>query len=152
LLGSINLTKFVRQPFSGNAHFDWESYEAVVRIFTRMLDNVVEINGLPLERQRKEILRKRRHGMGFLGLGSTLTMLGIPYGSPASCAFTEQVSKRMALVGWKEGLDLAREKGAAPIMEEDFTVTAAMLRKRPEMAADGLAVGDVVKGRVLLAK
>ena len=47
----------------------------VVRVFTRMLDNVVEVNGLPLEQQRDEIMRKRRHGMGFLGLGSTITML-----------------------------------------------------------------------------
>ena len=44
-----------------------------MRVFTRMLDNVVEINGLPLEKQRDEIMRKRRHGMGFLGLGSTIT-------------------------------------------------------------------------------
>jgi ribonucleoside-diphosphate reductase alpha chain len=42
----------------------------VVRVFTRMLDNVVEVNGLPLQQQRDEIMRKRRHGMGFLGLGS----------------------------------------------------------------------------------
>jgi len=42
----------------------------VIAIFTRMLDNVVEINGLPLEEQRKEIMRKRRHGMGYLGLGT----------------------------------------------------------------------------------
>ena len=46
-----------------------------MKIFTRMLDNVVEINGLPLEEQRNEIERKRRHGMGYLGLGSCITML-----------------------------------------------------------------------------
>src|SRR5690606_4607594 len=69
LLGSINLTKFVRNPFTDRAEFDWEEYKEVVRVFTRMLDNVVEINGLPLEEQRAEIMRKRRHGMGFLGLG-----------------------------------------------------------------------------------
>jgi ribonucleoside-diphosphate reductase alpha chain len=54
-----------------------------------MLDNVVEVNGLPLEKQREEIVRKRRHGMGFLGLGSTVTMLKMKYGSPESCEFTE---------------------------------------------------------------
>ena len=75
LLGSINLTKFLREPFTEKAWFDWDEYRKVVGIFTRMLDNVVEINGLPLEQQRKEIFSKRRHGMGFLGLGSTITML-----------------------------------------------------------------------------
>ncbi|HSJ48819.1 MAG TPA: ribonucleotide reductase N-terminal alpha domain-containing protein, partial [Gammaproteobacteria bacterium] len=74
LLGSINLTKFLREPFTEKAWFDWDEYRKVVGIFTRMLDNVVEINGLPLEQQRKEIFSKRRHGMGFLGLGSSITM------------------------------------------------------------------------------
>src|ERR1700730_6107707 len=52
LLGSVNLTKFVRQPFSKFAQFDWAEYREVVKVFTRLLDNVVEINGLPLEQQR----------------------------------------------------------------------------------------------------
>ena len=77
LLGSVNLTRFVHRPFTEEASFDWAEYREVVRVFTRMLDNVVEINGLPLGRQRDEIVRKRRHGMGFLGLGSTITMLGM---------------------------------------------------------------------------
>ena len=152
LLGSVNLTKFVLEPFTERARFDWDEYRKVVAVFTRMLDNVVEINGLPLEGQRDEILRKRRHGMGFLGLGSTLTMLRMKYGSPESLEFTERVSREMAVEGWRTALDLAKEKGPAPIMEEDFTVTEEMLRLRPEMAADGWAVGDRIQGRLLHAK
>src|SRR5690606_23046616 len=148
----VNLTKFVRDPFTDQARFDWEEYKEVVRVFTRMLDNVVEVNGLPLEQQRQEILRKRRHGMGFLGLGSTVTMLRMPYGSTESVAFTEQIAREMAVAGWEVALSLAEEKGPAPIMDEDFTVTAAMLRKRPEMKKDGWKVGDTIKGRVLHAK
>ncbi len=152
LLGSINLTKFVLAPFTEEARFDWESFRKTVAIFTRMLDNVVEINGLPLAKQRDEILRKRRHGMGYLGLGSTLTLLRMKYGDPESLAFTEQVTREMALVGWQTGLELGQEKGPAPIMEEDFTVTAELLRKRPEMAQDGWRIGDTVKGKVLHAR
>ena len=149
LLGSVNLTRFVRKPFTAEAEFDWDEYREVVRTFTRMLDNVVEINGLPLGRQREEILRKRRHGMGFLGLGSTITMLGMKYGSKESVAFTENVAREMAVAGWEAALDLAREKGPAPIMIEKFTVTKEMLRKRPEMADDGWKPGDRIPGRVL---
>jgi ribonucleoside-diphosphate reductase alpha chain len=149
LLGSVNLTRFVRQPFTDEAKFDWDEYREVVRVFTRMLDNVVEINGLPLGRQREELARKRRHGMGFLGLGSTITMLGMKYGSPESVSFTENIAREMAIAGWEAGLALAREKGPAPIMNEEFTVTRAMLRKRPEMARDGWKVADRVPGRVL---
>jgi ribonucleoside-diphosphate reductase alpha chain len=152
LLGSINLTLFVRDPFTEKARFDWDEYRKVVDIFTRMLDNVVEINGLPLEQQRNEIFRKRRHGMGFLGLGSTMTMLRMRYGDEQSLEFTERVSKEMALQGWRTGLQLAEEKGPAPLMDEEFTVTGAMLAKRPEMKKDGFKVGQKVKGKVLWAK
>ncbi|WP_297189820.1 adenosylcobalamin-dependent ribonucleoside-diphosphate reductase [uncultured Porticoccus sp.] len=152
LLGSINLTRFVLDPFTEKARFDWENYREVVSVFTRMLDNVVEINGLPLEGQRNEIVRKRRHGMGFLGLGSTMTMLRVPYGSEASLALTEEVSREMAMAGWRTGLELAKEKGPAPIMDEEFEVTAEMLRLRPDMVQDGIVIGDKLKGKVLQAR
>ena len=64
-----------------------------------MLDNVVEINGLPLGKQRDEITKKRRHGMGYLGLGSTLTMMKIKYGDPESIKFTEEVTRTLAEEG-----------------------------------------------------
>jgi ribonucleoside-diphosphate reductase alpha chain len=152
LLGSVNLTKFVRNAFTDQATFDWEEYKEVVRVFTRMLDNVVEVNGLPLKQQRDEIMRKRRHGMGFLGLGSTMTMLQMKYGSKQSCEFTEAIARNMAVAGWETGLALAKEKGPAPIMDEVFDVSAEMLRKRPEMGKDGWKIGQKIEGRVLHAK
>jgi ribonucleoside-diphosphate reductase alpha chain len=152
LLGSVNLTRFVKHPFGEFAEFDWSEYREVVKIFTRMLDNVVEVNGLPLDKQRGEILRKRRHGMGFLGLGSTITCLGMKYGSKESVKFTEDVSREMAVAGWEAGLELAREKGPAPIMNEEFTVTKELLRKRPEMARDGWKPGAKIAGRLLHAR
>jgi len=152
LLGSINLTKFVIDPFTDEARFDWEEFRRVVKVFTRMLDNVVEINGLPLGRQRDEIYRKRRHGMGFLGLGSTITLLGMKYGSKKSVAFTQNVSREMALAGWEAALELAREAGPAPTMLEEFELTPEMLRKRPELARDGWGVGQRVPGRILHAR
>ena len=152
LLGSVNLTKFVKKPFTDEATFNWAEYREVVAIFTRMLDNVVEINGLPLQQQRDEIVRKRRHGMGYLGLGSALTMMKMKYGEDDSLKFTDEVTRMMAEVGWEVGVQLADEKGAAPIMDEKFEVTADMLAKRPEMAADGIKVGQKIAGKVLLGK
>jgi len=152
LLGSINLTAFVSHPFTPQAEFDWAGFAEVVAVFTRMLDNVVEINGLPLAQQQQEITRKRRHGMGFLGLGSALTMLRVVYGSPQSLAFTERVSRELALTGWRAALELSREKGPAPIMQEEFVISAAMLKQRPEMLADGWAEGMRIEGKVLHAR
>jgi ribonucleoside-diphosphate reductase alpha chain len=152
LLGSINLTKFVKFPFTDEAYFDWDKYKKVISTFTRMLDNVVEINGLPLEKQRAEIARKRRHGMGYLGLGSSLSMMQMVYGDDESLKFTEEVTKVLAQVGWEVGIELAQEKGAAPIMDEEFEVNAEMLIIRPEMKKEGHKIGDKVKGKVLLGK
>lgn len=152
LLGSVNLTRFVDNPFTDQARFNWDEYRRAVKVFTRMLDNVVEINGLPLDHQRREIEYKRRHGMGFLGLGSALTMMQMRYGQPDSLAFTDQVSREMAVAGWEVALELAKEKGPAPVMQDEFEVTPQMLRQRPEMKADGYKVGDTVPGRILHAK
>jgi ribonucleoside-diphosphate reductase alpha chain len=152
LLGSINLTRFVKNAFTEKAEFDWDNYRKVIATFTRMLDNVVEINGLPLGKQRDEIKSKRRHGMGYLGLGSTMTMLEMVYGDKESLEFTEKVTKELAVMGWKTGLALAEEKGAAPVMEQEFEVTPEMVRKRPEMVVDGWSVGDKIAGKILHAK
>ncbi len=152
LLGSVNLTCFVSDAFTPKAAFDWATYRKVVRVFTRMLDNVVEVNGLPLQSQRDEITAKRRHGMGFLGLGSAMTMLGMRYGSKDSIAFAEEVTKTMAVEGWREALVLAKEKGPAPILAQEFEVTSAMLAKRPGMGTLGWKVGDKIKGAMLHAR
>ena len=152
LLGSINLTRFVEQPFSASVRFNWEQFRRVVSIFSRMLDNVVDIHGLPLGQQGHEIEYKRRHGMGFLGLGSVLAMMQMKYGSKDSLAFTERVSREMAEVGWETGVELAIEKGPAPIMQDEFTVDKEMLAKRPEMETDGYQSGDRVRGSILMAK
>ncbi len=152
LLGSVNLTRFVHDPFTDRARFDWDGYCEVVAVFTRMLDNVVEVSGLPLPQQRDEISRKRRHGMGFLGLGSTLTMLRMKYGAADSLDFTDRVAREMALTGWRTALELAREKGPAPIMEEDFEITPELLHRQPSLARDGHKVGDRVTGKILHAR
>ena len=76
----------------------------------------------------------------------------MPYNSPEAVAFTEEVSKVLAITGWQEALNLAKEKGPAPILMQSFTVDQAMLNKRPEMAQDGIKIGDKIKGSVLHAK
>jgi ribonucleoside-diphosphate reductase alpha chain len=81
-----------------------------------------------------------------------MTLLGMKYGSPESLRFTEDVSREMAVAGWEAALDLSREKGPAPIMNEEFTVTGEMLRKRPEMVRDGWKVGAKIPGRLLHAR
>lgn len=120
LLGSINVALFVENPFTDKAYFNWEKYKEIIRIFTRMLDNVVEVNGLPLIEQQYELLYKRRHGMGVTGVGSALSLLGDNYGSESAIKFAGELMKVMAVTGFEVGIDLAMEKGPAPIFN-DFT-------------------------------
>jgi ribonucleoside-diphosphate reductase alpha chain len=136
LLGSVNVALFVDDPFTPKASFNWEKYKKVVRIFTRMLDNVVEFNGLPLEGQRKEIERKRRHGMGILGVGSAFSLLGIRYGSPESVELVSEWMKVMAVTGFEVGIELAKEKGCAPIFNE-FTEIDGNLESNKTLWANG---------------
>jgi ribonucleoside-diphosphate reductase alpha chain len=79
-------------------------------------------------------------------------MLKMRYGGAEAVAFTEDVSREMAVAGWEVALDLAKEKGPAPVLTKNYTVTGDMLRKRPEMVEDGYKVGDLIPGRVLHAK
>ena len=151
LLGSILLTMFVDNPFTDKATFNFEGFKEVVRVFTRMLDNVVDISGLPLEKQREEILAKRRHGMGFMGLGSALAMMGVPYGSEKAQAFTEEVAKTMAITGWEVGVELAKEKGVAPVLDQEYEITAEIRHRLKDYLGGDLRIGDKVNGSLLLA-
>jgi ribonucleoside-diphosphate reductase alpha chain len=119
LLGSMILPPYVSNGFEKNASFDFDQLAKDVRIATRALDNVVEINNLPLKEMQEEILSKRRHGLGFTGLGSTLNMLCVSYGSDESLEFSEKVMLIIAQQGLLENISLAKEKGCAPIFSTE---------------------------------
>lgn len=123
-LGSVLLPNFVRNPFQHNATFDFAALRYHAKVFSRLLDNVCAISGLPLASQESEILSKRRHGMGIMGLGSAMTMLHMSYGDHASVQFTEQVMRTLAIAGYEAGYELAKEKGEAPILKQKFESSA----------------------------
>ena len=94
-----------------------------------MLDNVIEISNLPLEKQRSELFRKRRHGIGFLGAGSMFNMMMMRYGGPESVKLISKISQILAETSVRAGIDLAILKGPAPIMNEEFVITKKLLNK-----------------------
>lgn len=114
-----------------------------------MLDNVVDISNLPLEIQRNELLRKRRHGIGFLGLGSMFNMMKLRYGDSASLELTKKISKILAEVSIQAGIDLAKEKGPAPIMNEEFVITEELMAKNLYVKKY-YEIGDIALGKELL--
>lgn len=114
-LGSTNLTKFVRNPFTKEAYFDWEGYKENIKISVRMLDNVLDASAWPLEQQHKEAMNKRRIGLGFLGLGDAIIMLGLSYEKEDGVKFAAQVSEIMRNTAYRASIDLAIEKGPFPL-------------------------------------
>lgn len=160
LLGSMVLPKYVLNPFTPEAQFDFDSFHSDVAIAARILDNVVEFHGLPIEQQGEEITSKRRHGMGYTGLGNTFALMNVRYGSPESVAITEKITKMMATVNYETGIDLALEKGGAPVLDQYYPLKESYLTRLEEkFSAEELdhyktlklITEDSIKGTVLHA-
>jgi ribonucleoside-diphosphate reductase alpha chain len=118
-LGSINLTRFVVDPFGERAAFDWERFRSVTKVSVRALDNVLDVTLWPLEEQAQEAANKRRIGLGFTGLGNTLTMLGLRYDSEAARTLAADISRTMRDAAYEASVENAREKGAFPLFDAD---------------------------------
>jgi len=116
-LGSLNLTRFVRAPFSPSASLDWDALVETTGIAVRMLDNVYAISNFPLARQRERALSSRRAGLGITGLADALIMLGIRYGEPESLRLAGEVMRTVCHEAYRASIELAREKGAFPAFD-----------------------------------
>jgi ribonucleoside-diphosphate reductase alpha chain len=119
-LGSIDLTRFVREPFEAGASFDDAALAAVARTAVRMLDNVLDVSMWPLPAQQREAMAKRRIGLGFTGLGDTLVMLGLRYDTPPARTMAQCIARTLRDAAYDASVDLAVEKGAFPLFNADL--------------------------------
>lgn len=115
-LGSINLSKFVNNPFSSNAKFDSARFIKVTRAMVRYLDHVIDKNldNHALSDQKEMVYNYRNVGLGIMGLHDCLIKMGLTYGSPESLDFTDKVMYNMFKAAFVESVNLAKEKGAFP--------------------------------------
>ncbi|HEY7241807.1 MAG TPA: adenosylcobalamin-dependent ribonucleoside-diphosphate reductase [Burkholderiales bacterium] len=119
-LGSIDLTRFVRDPFQDKALFDFERFGRSVEIAVRMLDNVLDVTAWPLEQQRAEAMAKRRVGLGFTGLGDALIMLGLKYDTAEARQAAARIAEGMRDHAYRASVELAKERGAFPLFSADL--------------------------------
>ena len=117
LLGSVNLTQFVSNPFTPKAKIDFSGIEQTVRTAVRFLDNIVEISGYPLEKQKQEAMGKRRMGLGITGLADLLIFMKIRYGSPESIKISSDIMKTITYSAYDGSIGLGREKGVFPMFD-----------------------------------
>jgi len=131
-LGSINLSRFVREPFTDQAAFDIDAIADTAAVATRLLDNVTDLSQFPLERQAEVARATRRIGLGLTGLGDALIMLGIPYGSPQAVRRAGEVMRCITETAYRTSIDLAQEKGEFPRLDRDRYLAAPFIRHLPD--------------------
>ncbi|MCX7892493.1 MAG: adenosylcobalamin-dependent ribonucleoside-diphosphate reductase [Burkholderiales bacterium] len=129
-LGSVNLTKFVRHPFTERAEFDFAAFGRVVEVSVRMLDDVLEATNWPLPQQLEEARAKRRVGLGFTGLGDALIMLRLAYDSPEARAAAAKISEYMRDRAYLASVELAKERGAFPLFNADLYLSGGNFASR----------------------
>ena len=131
-LGPVILTRFVRNPFgiAGTPKFDFEAFAASVALQVRALDNVLDLTYWPLPQQRAEAMAKRRIGVGFTGMGDTLSMLCLRYDKPEGRDMAVQIARCMRDAAYTASVALAREKGAFPAFEAKGYLEAGTFASR----------------------
>ena len=128
LLGSINLTRLVRDPFGPTAALDVAELDDLVRIAVRMMDNVVDASRFPLPEQAAEAKAKRRIGLGVTGLADALLMTGLRYGSLEAAEATKIWLRALARSAYLASVGLAQEKGAFPLFNADKYLASGTMR------------------------
>jgi len=118
-LGPIILTKFIINPFTSGASFDFHGFSNAVRIQTRFLDNILDLTYWPLKEQETEAKNKRRIGIGFTGLANALAMLNIRYDSDAGRNYASELCELMRDTAYAASVELAKEKGSFPFFDAD---------------------------------
>jgi ribonucleoside-diphosphate reductase alpha chain len=119
LLGSVNLARFVEEPFTAQARLDTARLAALIPDAVRMMDNIVDISRFPLEEQHHEAQAKRRIGLGITGLADALIMCGLRYGSREAVTATEAWLGLIEREAYLASAALAAEKGPFPLFDRD---------------------------------
>ncbi len=129
-LGSIDLTRFVREPFEDQARFDEASFISVAKVAVRMLDNVLDVTVWPLPQQQEEARHKRRVGLGFTGLGDALVMLNLRYDTEPARAMARRISELMRDAAYEASVELAQERGPFPLFNPDLYLSGTTFASR----------------------
>ena len=143
LLGSVNLARLVKDPFTEGAELDVAALDRLVRIAIRMMDNTVDASNFPLEAQAREAEAKRRIGLGVTGLADALLMTGLRYGSDEAAAKTEEWLRQVARSSYLASVELAKEKGAFPLFDKEKYLASGTMQEmdedvRAEVAEHGI--------------
>ena len=131
LLGSLNLSEFVKNPFKKNASVDYDSLEKAVFECVVGLNQVL-MEGMmkhPLVEQQKIVNELRQIGLGTMGLADMLIKLGVKYGSDESLKVIREVYRTIAVSAVMESLELAKAHGAYPLCEKEKLTESSFIKR-----------------------
>jgi ribonucleoside-diphosphate reductase alpha chain len=129
-LGSIDLTRFIRDPFGSAPRFDEAAFADLARTAVRMLDNVLDLTPWPLPQQTAEARNKRRVGLGFTGLGDALVMLNLRYDTEEARHAARRIAEVMRDAAYDASIQLAEERGAFPLFNADLLLSRSTFASR----------------------
>lgn len=134
-LGNINLTKFVKEPFSSVSwkdNFNWEDYHSTIQTAVRFLDNVLDVSEYPYPEIADRAKGDRRIGLcGVAGLGSFLAMMRIPYDSKEAIDAADKLQKFVTDCAYSYSVELAKEKGAFTNFQKEYLDAEFVYEKIP---------------------
>ena len=111
-LGSINLWAFVKKDAREKKTLDWEELGRVVRVAAHFLDNVIDINKLPLIEIEEMTLKTRKIGLGVMGLADLLFEIGVPFNSQKGREVMEKIMESVNYHSKIESIEIAKIRGA----------------------------------------
>jgi len=138
-LGSLNLTRFVREPFGGQARLDFDGLRDAASRAVRLLDNVIDLSRMPLPQQEEQAKGGRRIGLGVTGLADALIMLGLHYAGEPARALAAQLMRTVCHAAYRSSIALADEKGSYPFFEREACLQRPFIKRLPEDIRDGIA-------------
>src|ERR687885_217791 len=117
-LGSINLSNFVKRKADGMYEFDWQRYEQTIRLSSRFLDNVIDMNKYPVEEIDTNTKLTRRIGLGIMGIADLLFLLRIPYNSAEGYEFMNKLAEALSYYSMEESVAIAKSRGPFPLFKD----------------------------------
>ncbi len=119
-LGSLNVWSFIEKKNGGKPHINWTEFEQAVKVATKFLDNVVDVNLYPLKEIEEMTLSTRKLGLGVMGVGDVLYELEIPYNGKTGQDFMEKLMEFVNYHSKVVSIDLAKDRGSMPNYKKSF--------------------------------
>ncbi|MES9826699.1 MAG: adenosylcobalamin-dependent ribonucleoside-diphosphate reductase [Candidatus Thiodiazotropha sp.] len=138
-LGSVNLCRFVKAPFSKSASFDLAAVTQTVKVAVRFLDNVIDLSRFPLQAQQRQAQGTRRIGLGVTGLADSLIMLGLHYADERARKEVSRIMAEICHTAYRTSIGLAKEKGVFPYFKRDSYLQSPFIHTLPDDIRQGIA-------------